>query len=179
MWLAPTLRDTFPRFPLGSCYAAAGAVITSCLAPVEDEFALGEVPAAVELGEGVEVAEGGDHDLAVAVFGVDVVGDRVALAGRAVTLERDGALPVEVRGHLVAIEVVEDGRQRFSPMKHVGRLAAFALHVDGEDGVVGEERLLPFGVTTVGAVRVRVEELPQGKPVGGLGGTEFCVSGHQ
>jgi hypothetical protein len=74
-------------------------------------------------------------------------------------------LAVEVRRHLVAIEVVEDRRERFAPVQDVTRLAAVAVHVDGEDGVVGEERLLPFGVAAVGAVGVCVEELAQGEAV--------------
>ena len=53
------------------------------LAPVEDELAFGEAPAPVDLGEVVEVAEGGDHDHAGVVFGEHMVGDRVALARRA------------------------------------------------------------------------------------------------
>src|SRR5882672_9015298 len=36
------------------------------LGPVDDELALGEVPALLDLGERVEVAERGDHDLAAA-----------------------------------------------------------------------------------------------------------------
>ena len=39
----------------------------ACLAPVEDELALGEQPRSVHFGEGVEVAERRDHDLALAV----------------------------------------------------------------------------------------------------------------
>jgi hypothetical protein len=35
-------------------------------------------------------------------------------------------------------------------------------------GVLGEESLLPFGVATVGAVRVCVDQLADLKPVGGL-----------
>src|SRR6476660_6072398 len=95
---------------------AASRAQGSRLAPVEDELALGEVPAPVELAEGVEVAEGGDHDLAAPVFGVEVVGERVALSGRARTGESHGALAVEVRRDLVAVEVVEDGCERFSSL---------------------------------------------------------------
>ena len=57
----------------------------ACLAPVEDELALGEQPRSVDFGEGVEVAERRDHDLAFAVGREQVMGDRVALTGRAVT----------------------------------------------------------------------------------------------
>ena len=44
-------------------------------------------------------------------------------------------------------------------------------------GVGGEERLLPFGVAAVGAVRVRVEELTQGEPIGGFGRSELGMVG--
>ena len=94
-----------------------GCTQRPCLAPVEDELAFGEVPAAVDLGECVEVAERGDHDLAVAVLGEDVVRDRVALAGRAVAVERDGALPVEVRRGLVAVRSSKTGVSASRPSR--------------------------------------------------------------
>ena len=82
-----------------------------------------------------------------------------------------------MRRHLVTIQIVEDGCEGFSSLQDVGRLGAFAVHVDGEAGVVGEERLLPFGVAAVGAVRVRVEELPQGEPICGFGRSELGMGG--
>jgi hypothetical protein len=90
-----------------------------------------------------------------------VVGNRVALAGRPVTVEGHSALAVEMRRDLVAIEIVEHRCQCFSSLEDVGRLGAFAVHVNGEDRVSGEERLLPFGVAAIGAVGVSVEELAQ------------------
>ena len=69
----------------------------SRLAPVEEELPLGEGPTTVNLRERVKVPERGDHDLAVAVLGEEVVGDRVTLARGAVAVDRDRALPVEVR----------------------------------------------------------------------------------
>jgi Methyladenine glycosylase len=67
-----------------------------------------------------------------------------------------------------AIEVAEGGDHD---------LAVVVCGVDGEAGVVGEERLLALGVAAVGAVRVRVEELAQGEPVGGFSRAEFGVVG--
>jgi hypothetical protein len=64
----------------------------SGLAPVEDELPFGEVPTTVNLGERVKVSGRGDHDLPLTVFGEEVVGDRVALAGGAVAVDRDRAL---------------------------------------------------------------------------------------
>ena len=115
-------------------------------APVEDEIPLGDVPATVNLGERVKVSKRGDHDHAVAVFREEVVGDRVALAGRLVAVDRDRALPVEVHHRLVAIQIGEHRGKCLSSFEHVGRLTALAVHVHREAGVGGEERLLPFGV---------------------------------
>src|SRR4051812_13355675 len=101
-----------------------------------------------------------------------MVRDRVALAGGAVPVDRDRALAVEVRGHLIAVQVVEDGLERFASLQYVGRLTPVAVHVDGEAGVVGEERFLSFGVAAVGAVGVRVEQLAQREAVGGFSPTQ-------
>jgi hypothetical protein len=57
-----------------------------------------------------------------------------------------------------------------SYIEDVRRLGSFAVHVDGEAGVLREERLLSFGASAVGAVCVRVEQLAQGEPVGGFSG---------
>src|SRR5690349_14219280 len=73
------------------------------LGPVDDEVALGEVPGAVDLREGVQVPQCGDHDLAFAIGRGQVVGDGVALAGCRVAVEEDRALSVEVRGGLVLV----------------------------------------------------------------------------
>jgi hypothetical protein len=81
------------------------------LGPVDIELALGEQPGAADLDEVVEVAKGGDHQLARSVLGEQVVGQAVALAGRAIAVQGDRALPVEVGPRLVAVEVVEDRRQ--------------------------------------------------------------------
>ena len=83
---------------------ASGLLLCSGLGPVDDEVAFGEVPAPVELDESVEVAERRDHDLSTILLGVDVVGDRLALTRRAVPIDGDGALPVEMRGHVVPVQ---------------------------------------------------------------------------
>jgi hypothetical protein len=103
--------------------------------------------------------------------------DRVAEAGGAITVERDRALAVEVRGRLVLPEVVEDGRQPLSPVDDVARFGALPAQVDREAGIGGEERLLPFGVAGVGAAGVGVEQLPNGEAVGRLGRAQFRVNG--
>src|SRR4051794_3627878 len=160
---SPTPCTTLPADASDRCRSLLNSCCShgSRLAPVQNELAFGEIPATVEFDEAVEVAQRRDHDLADAILGVDMVGDRVALAGGAVPVDGDRALAVEVRRCLVAIEVVEDGCERFASVQDVARLAAFPIHVDGEAGVLGEERLLSFGVAAVGAVRVRIEELAE------------------
>ena len=64
------------------------------------------------------------------------------------------------------------------PFQDVSGLAPFAVHVDGEDSIVSEERFLPFGGAAVGAVCVGLEQLAQREPVGGFGGAELGVDGH-
>src|ERR1700730_12066825 len=84
-----------------------------------DQIALLEVPSTVAPPATVEIAKRRDHDLALAVPGEEVVRDRVALTGRVITVERDGALPIEVRGRLVPSEIREDRRQRLAPLDDV------------------------------------------------------------
>ena len=80
------------------------------------------------------------------------MGDDVALARRAATVEIDGALTVEVRGHVAPDEIGEDRRESFTTVDRVGRLASVAAHLDREAHVDGRQGLLPFGVAPVGAV---------------------------
>jgi len=46
------------------------------------------------------------------------------------------------------------------------RLRVPGIHEDGEVGVFGEQGHLALGVPPVGTVRVGVDELPDGEPVG-------------
>src|SRR5580704_2359946 len=59
------------------------------LAPVQEQFALFEEPRSLQLDKAVEVAKGGDHDLALAVVGEEVVSDGVGLAG--------GTVPITIK----------------------------------------------------------------------------------
>ena len=61
----------------------------SRFAPFEKGFPLGEEPTTVNPDESVKVSERGDHSVAVAVLGEEVMGDRVALAGGMVAIDRD------------------------------------------------------------------------------------------
>ena len=86
-----------------------------------------------------------------------MVSDAVALAGRTVAVERDRALAVEVHGRLVAVEVIEHGCQCLAAFEHLRGLRALPVHVHGEVGVLGEQRLLPLRVAAIGAVRIGVD----------------------
>src|SRR5580692_6641647 len=140
----------------------------SRLAPLEDDLALRDIPSLFDLGEGVEVAQPRDHHHAGAVFRIDVVGNGVAVSGRAVPVQDDGTLAVEVHRRFVAVQVIEDRRQRLSAFKHGARLAAWAGHVHLEMGVGREECLLTLRITGIGAVGIRVEQLANSQSVGGL-----------
>ena len=117
------------------------------------------------IDEAVEIAKGRDHDHALAVPGEEVVRDRVALTGRVITVERDGALPIEVPGRLVLIEVREDRRQRLAPLDDVGRVCSLAAHEHCEARVDGEQCFLALGVAPIRAVGVGVEELSKSKSI--------------
>ena len=67
--------------------------------------------------------------------------------------------PFEVHRGLVVVEGIEHRRERLAPTEHLRRLRALAVHVDDEVRIFGEERLLALGVSAVGTVRVRVDEL--------------------
>ena len=79
------------------------------LAPFEDDLALGDIATLVDLGEGVEVAQPGDHHHASAVLRVNVVGNGVAVAGRPALFQADSALAVEVHRVFVPVQIIEDG----------------------------------------------------------------------
>src|SRR3954463_10332439 len=111
-----------PTLPLGMRRTGLG--------PVDVELALGEQPGPVGLDEGVEIPNGRDHQLALAVLRVQVVGQAIALAGRTIPLEGDRALTVEVRCRLVPVEVVEHRGQGLAAVELLRRLGALAFHVD-------------------------------------------------
>lgn len=54
-------------------------------------------------------------------------------------------------------------------MQVLSRLGVPGVHVDDEVGVLGEQGHLALGVAPVGAVRVGIEQFPDGEPVGGFG----------
>jgi hypothetical protein len=88
-----------------------------------------------------------------------VVGDAVADSGRPVAIEGDRALTVEMHRRLVAVEVLEHGRQRLAAVENLRRLSTRALHVHDEVRVLTEERLLALGIAAIRAIRVGVNEL--------------------
>ena len=78
--------------------------------------------------------------LALTIFGEQVVGDAVALAGRLVAVERDRGLAVEVHRRVLAVEVIEHRRQRLAAIEHlVGGAARAAWQLRGVPGNLSEE----------------------------------------
>jgi hypothetical protein len=70
---------------------------------------------------------------------------------------------------LVAVEVLEHGREALAAVDDLGGLGALTVHVDDEVGVFGEERLLVVRETAIGAVGVGVNELADRQAIRGLG----------
>ena len=95
-----------------------------------------------------------------------------------VTFELDRALPVEVCGRVVLVEVREHWCQRLAAVDDVAGLGSFAVHEHREAGVAGEQRLLAFGVAPVCTMGVRVEELTDGEPIRSFGWVHLGVDSH-
>src|SRR3954447_2249311 len=146
--------------------------------PADIQPALGEKPRPVGLDEAVLIAERGDHQAAPTAVRRDVVGQAVGLPRRAVAVDPNGALAVEVHCGLVRLQVLEHGCQGLPATQVVRRLGALAGHVDDEVGVVGEERLLPLGVASVRAEGVGIDQLAEGQPVRDLCGGDGGVVCH-
>ena len=91
----------------------------------------------------------------------------------------DRALADEVHRRGVLVQVVEDGRERRAGVKLLGRRRILGVHVDDEVGVFREERHLTFRIATIGAVRVGLDELPDGEAIRGLGGRDGDVLAHE
>jgi hypothetical protein len=123
----------------------------------------------------VVIPEPPDHQVALAIFGEQVVGDAVAPAGRSDAVEWNRVLSVEVHRRLVAVEVIEHWRQRLAPIEHLRGFRALPVHVHDELGVVCEERLLSFGIASVGAMNVDIYELADREAVGLLSRRDRCV----
>jgi hypothetical protein len=107
-----------------------------------------------------------------------MVSQAVALAGRPVPVQFDRALAVEVHGRDVGVEGVEDRCQGLAAAQVLRRLGVPGVHVDDEAGVLGEQGHLALSVAPVGAVRVGVEQFPDGEPVGGLGSGDRWMDTH-
>jgi hypothetical protein len=106
------------------------------------------------------------------------MGEAVALASGSVPVEGDGALAVEMHGGDVLVEVIEHGGQRLSSVQFLTRFGGRQVIEHQETGVLGEQSHLTLGVARVRAVRVGVEQLPDGEPVGGFGASDRCMGGH-
>jgi len=97
-----------------------------------------------------------------------VVSDTVDLTGRSLTVESHCALSVEVHSDFVLFERLEHRGQRLPAPKVFRGIGAEAVHVDQEMRVLRKEGLLLIGFATVCAVRIRVDQLTDREPIGGL-----------
>jgi len=100
----------------------------------------------------------------------DVMGDAVRLAACTIAVQPHCALSVEVHRYFVLVQSCEHRGQLLPAVEIFGGLRTRAIHVDGEVRVLREERLLSVCVATISAVRVRVQQLANRQPVGGLCG---------
>ena len=90
---APCKRHVIPRV---STTRTAG--------PVGDQLTFCEQPLAVLSDEPVEVPDRHDHEGALPVLEPEVVSSAEGLAGGSVSVQGDGALPIEVRGGVVRLQ---------------------------------------------------------------------------
>src|SRR5258708_27200623 len=102
------VREPIPADHWASLMARSGVGWAS-FGPVDHQLALGKQPRAVGLpGELIQIADVRDHQGALAISVVQVMGDRVRLARGPVSVEHYRALPVEIHRCLVRIQVVEN-----------------------------------------------------------------------
>ena len=139
------------------------------LQPVDVEQALGKQPRPVDLCEGVEVAEIGDHQASLFAIDREVMRNAVGFARGAIAVQReDRALSDEMHGGGVLVQVGEDRSERLARVQLLRGLRILRVHVHHEMGVRGEQSHLTFGITAIGAVGVGLDKLADGETIRGL-----------
>ena len=84
----------------------------------------------------------------------------VRLTGGPIARQReDGALPDEVRGDRLLVQLHEHRRQRLARMQLLRRRRILDVHIHHEVSVCCEERHLPLGIAAIRAMRVSLDEL--------------------
>ena len=89
------------------------------------------------------------------------------------------ALSDEMHGGCVLVKIVEDRRKRRARVELLRGRGIPGVHVNDEVRIWGKERHLTFGVTTIGAVGVGLDELPDRKAVRGFAGGDRDVLAHK
>jgi hypothetical protein len=144
--------------------------------PVDIKSALGEKPNAVDLHKGVEVTERRNHHAPLLIVDRQVMRQAVSLGCAANICQREnGALPDEVRGGFVFVQLGEHWRKRLARTKFLRRSGIFGIHIHHEMGVCSEERHLTLRVATIGRKRVRLDKLADREAIGGITGREENV----
>jgi hypothetical protein len=86
--------------------------------PIGIKSAVGEKPCAVDLHEGVEVTERGNHHASLLIVDCQVMRQALTLGCAPIICQREcGGLPDEVRGGFVFARLGEHLRKRFARMK--------------------------------------------------------------
>src|SRR3984893_5317638 len=113
-------------------------------------------------------------------FDRNVMRQAVSFPGAPVAGQReDGALPDEVGGGVVLIQLGEDRSERLARVQLERWLRILGVHVHHEVGVRGKERHLAFRIAAIGAMRVGLNELPDREAIGGLDRGEGSVFTHE
>ena len=101
------------------------------------EPVLGEKPCAVELHEGVELTERRNHQAPLPAVDRHEMRQAGSLARAGIICQREGALPDEVRGGVLFVQLGEHWRKRLERMQLLRRTRIFGVHTHHEVGVCG------------------------------------------
>ena len=88
-----------------------------------------------------------------------MVGKTIAFAARAVAIENDCALAVEVGRGIVLVQVFEHWSQMLAAVDLLAGRGIAAVHDHHEAGFLGKERHLPSCIASVGAMGIGVDQL--------------------
>src|SRR5580704_9126316 len=104
----------------------------------------------------------------------------VGFPGGSIGCQReDSALSDEVRRGVVLVQLREDWSERLARVQLLCGRGILGVHVHHEMGVCGKKRHLRFRITTIGAVCVGLDELPDSEAIRGVTGRDSSVIAHE
>ena len=104
----------------------------------------------------------------------------IGFASRSIRREGENcALPDEVRGGVVLVELRKNRGKRLPRPQLLGRLRIFCAHIHHKVGVHGEERHLTVRIATIRAVRVGLNELSNCETICRFAGRDRNVFAHE